>query len=163
MILTDLRKSNGLLIDTNLLVLLTIGTLNTNYIKGHKRTGHYTVEDFNLLLAIIDQFQFLVVTPNILTEASNLLEGSSYQGIDALSVLMRIAEKQDETYLGSLSIMQNYSRSYTKFGLTDAVIHAVATEDHIVLTQDLRLCSYLEGLGLRVLNFTNFQTNNLLY
>ena len=78
MISTDLRKSKGLLIDTNLLVLLTTGTLNTSYIEGHKRTGHYTVEDFDLLLAIIDQFQFLVVIPNILTEASNLLKGSPY-------------------------------------------------------------------------------------
>ena len=151
------------MIDTNLLVLLTIGTLNTSYIEGHKRTGHYTVEDFNLLLAIIGKFQLLVVTPNILTEASNLLEGSSYGGVDALSILMKIAEKQDETYWNSLSVMQNYSRSYIKFGLTDAVIHAVAMENYIVLTQDLRLCSYLEGLGLRVLNFTNFRTNNLLY
>ena len=76
---------------------------------------------------------------------------------------MRIAEKLDETYWDSLSIMQNYSGNYIKFGLTDAVIHAVAMENYIVLTQDLRLCSYLEGLGLRVLNFTNFRTNNLLY
>lgn len=164
MILTDPRKSRGLLVDTNLLVPLTIGTLNISYVEENKRTaGHYTIEDFNLLLETIDQFQVLVVTPNILTEASNLLAGISYKGVDALSILMGIAIKMDETHRDSLSIMQNYSRSYTKFGLTDAVLHAMVTENYIVLTQDLRLCSYLEGLGLRVLNFNNFRTNNLLY
>ena len=161
MLFPDPRKSKGLLIDTNLLVLLTIGTLSTSQI-GKGRTGHYTVEDFKLLLRIIDEFQVLIVTPNILTEASNLLEGTSYKGINALSILMEIAKKLEEEYKSSLPIMQDYSKSYTKFGLSDAVIHAMAKENYIVLTQDLRLCSYLEALGLNALNFNHFRVNTLL-
>ncbi|MEZ0543117.1 hypothetical protein [Fibrella arboris] len=161
MTLTDLRKSKGLLIDTNLLVLLTIGTLSVDEISEDKRTRQYTVDDFYLLLRIIDNCQSVVLTPNILTEASNLLEGVSYKGIDALSVLKGVAERSEEQYMNSLSIMQAHAKIYTKFGLSDAVIYAMAQEDFAVVTQDLKLYSYLEGMGLNVLNFNNFRTGNL--
>jgi hypothetical protein len=37
---------NGLLIDTNLLVLFAVGTVNRNRIEKFKRTRQYTKTDF---------------------------------------------------------------------------------------------------------------------
>ena len=42
------------LIDTNLLLLLVVGMTNKSYIKIHKRTKTFTVEDYEQLLSDLD-------------------------------------------------------------------------------------------------------------
>jgi hypothetical protein len=46
----------GLLVDTNLLVLLTVGTVNRNRIDTFKRTRQYSQADYDLLLKFVAQF-----------------------------------------------------------------------------------------------------------
>jgi hypothetical protein len=66
------HRGNGLLVDTNLLLLYLVGKTNPDRIRNFKRTSRYTVEDFELLDEIMGQFKTLVTTPHILTELSNL-------------------------------------------------------------------------------------------
>lgn len=162
MITTDLRKSKGLLIDTNLLILLVVGALNPDQISRYKRTNTYTAEDYQLLLSFVDRFRLVVTTPNILTEASNLLEGYTYRNQSALSLLERVAQFMQEVYHESLPTMQSYAKSYRKFGLSDATIHRVAEENYLVLTDDLNFCAYLQNQGLLAINFNNLRTDYLL-
>lgn len=154
----DLRNSKGLLIDTNLLVLLIIGALGPEQIGKHKLTSKYVVEDYDLLTSFVDQFKQITTTSTILTEASNLLEGYAYKGQEALVLLRRIVEVADELVFDSISTMTVYSKSYVKFGLSDATIHRVAQEKYLILTDDLRLCAYLQGLELIAINFNNLRT-----
>jgi hypothetical protein len=154
----DLRNSKGLLIDTNLLVLLIIGALGPEQIGKHKLTSKYVAEDYDLLTSFVDQFKQISTTSTILTEASNLLEGYAYKGQEALVLLQRIVEVADELVFDSISTMTVYSKSYIKFGLSDATIHRVAQENYLILTDDLRLCAYLQGLGLLAINFNNLRT-----
>ena len=153
------------MIDANLLILLIVGNLNPNQINTHKRTSNrYTVEDYALLLSFVDQFMLkaVVTTPNILTEVSNLLEGYSYKGLQALTLLERFAQSTKEIFLDSSSTMTLYPKCYLKFGLSDTVIHRLASESYLVLTDDLNFCAYLQGQGLLSINFNNLRTNFLL-
>lgn len=159
MTLDDLRRTNGLLIDANLLVLLVVGTLDRDRIIRHKRTNKYTEEDFQLLLDFIDRFKRIVTTPNILTEVSNLVEGDSYQGVSALTILQQFALFADELTVSSIETMNSYQKSYLKFGLSDAVISSVANQNFLVLTEDLNFCAYLQGQGLLAINFNNLRTD----
>jgi hypothetical protein len=43
----------GLLVDTNLLVLFAVGTVNRNRIETFKRTSQYTKGDFDLLVRVL--------------------------------------------------------------------------------------------------------------
>jgi hypothetical protein len=162
--MTDTKPSasKGLLIDTNLLVLWVIGAMSPSQISTYKRTTQYSSEDYTLLISYIDRFKVVLTTPNILTEASNLLEGYTYKGQNALLLLERIAQKTQEVFHGSSSIMDIHSKSYLNFGLSDATIHRVAADNYIVLTDDLKFCSYLQGLGLLAINFNNLRTDLLL-
>jgi hypothetical protein len=163
MTLSDLRNSKGLLLDTNLLVLLIIGLLSPSQITKHKRTkGGYSEDDFRLLIAFIDQFKTVTTTPNILTEVSNLIEGDYYQGISALAILHRFTANAEEITNDSLPIMTDFSKSYLKFGLSDAVIHTIAQRNYLILTDDLNFCAYLQGQGLFAVNFNNLRTDFLL-
>ncbi len=157
MTITELRATKGVLIDTNLLVLLVVGTLSSTQISGFKRTTSYSCEDYKRLLSFADQFKIIITTPNILTEASNLLEGYAYKQQQALAVLERFATGTKEISHESLSTMNLYPKSYLKFGLSDAVIHRIAEENYLVLTDDLNFCAYLQGQGLLAINFTNLR------
>ena len=44
----------GLLIDTNLLVLFAVGSVNRGRIENFKRTRQYTIRDFELLLQVLE-------------------------------------------------------------------------------------------------------------
>lgn len=154
---TELYASKGLLIDTNLLVLLIVGTINPTQISLHKRTNSYSAEDYNRLITFADRFKIRVTTPNILTEVSNLLEGYSYKGKYALDLLERFTQGTKEIVCESLSTMHTYPKSYLKYGLSDAVIHRVASEKYLVLTDDLNFCAYLQGNGLLSINFNNLR------
>jgi hypothetical protein len=63
----------SIVIDTNLLVLLVVGLTNRNYIRQHKRCSEFTEDHYEVLSDTIGQFRELIVTPNTLSEASNLL------------------------------------------------------------------------------------------
>ncbi|MEH3147011.1 MAG: hypothetical protein PGN34_17050 [Methylobacterium frigidaeris] len=59
-------------IDTNLLLLLVVGSADRRYIDGHKRSsGHYTAEDFDTVVQIVGLFPEIVLLPNVLTEVSS--------------------------------------------------------------------------------------------
>ena len=63
----------GLLIDSNLLLLLFVGLRDRDRIQKFKRTAQFTIRDFERLAAFIRRFKEVVTTPSILTEVSNLL------------------------------------------------------------------------------------------
>ena len=72
MTIAKLLSSKGLLVDTNLLVLLVIGALNPDQISDHKLTSKYSAVDYRLLKSFVDRFKLVVTTPNILTETWGL-------------------------------------------------------------------------------------------
>ena len=162
MTVKELNSSRGLLVDTNLLLLLVIGALSPEQIGNHKRTNKYSVEDYRLLLAFVDRFRIVITTPNILTETSNLLGEYSYQGQQGLQLLERVAQVMQEVYYESMPTMAAYSACYLKFGLSDTAIQCAAKENYLVLTDDLNFCAYLQGQGLLALNFNNLRSGYIL-
>jgi hypothetical protein len=67
----DKYKAQGILIDSNLMLLIAVGIYNTQRILTFKRTMRYTLDDFELMLRILYRFHRRVTTPNILTEVDN--------------------------------------------------------------------------------------------
>ena len=63
----------GFLIDTNLLVLLVVGNVNPDLIAKHRRLDGYTVAGYEALRDLINLADRVFLTPNTLTETSNLL------------------------------------------------------------------------------------------
>ena len=86
-------------IDTNLLVLLVVGETDRALISKHRRTRAYRVEDYELLVRLINETDRQVfVTPNTLTEASNLLaqhgEPERSRMFGVLQVLIETTEEK---------------------------------------------------------------------
>jgi hypothetical protein len=155
-------SQQGLIIDTNILLLYFVGTFNRLHIAKHKRTRQYLAEDFDLLLNLLKLFHnHIVTTPNILTEASNLLgDCNSSDQVRLWKKFIAGISILDEKYLPSKSVSQTLM--FSKFGLSDSAIIELVKEKCLVLTDDAMLFQYLEKSRIDVLNFTQLRTSNLL-
>ena len=147
----------GLLIDSNLLLLLFVGLYDRTRIEKFKRTSQFTVEDFELLAAFIRRFKEVVTTPSILTEVSNLL--------GQLPEELKYSFYQSFAY-GLKDLHEHYTPSqelgdekgFPKFGLTDTAILQAARGKFLVLTDDFRLTRYLLSQRIDVINFNHLRT-----
>jgi hypothetical protein len=151
-----------LILDTNLLILLTLGVLNPKLILKHKRSQIFTVEDFDLLRVFIEsKYEKILLTPNIVTETSNLLaQIGDPEKSTILQKFAEILEKYDETYLQSKMAVNN--GYFYKFGLTDSLILAMLNDDLELLTVDSKLHIQAISLGLKSVNFNHLRENSLL-
>jgi hypothetical protein len=142
--------NKGILIDTNLLVLLVTGVYRRERVSTFNRTRQYTLEDFDLLVDLIRRFRRRIVTPHILAEADNLtrqMPRSEHRGIatamrDLLSELLEI-------YIRSTNAAQH--ERFADLGLADCTI-IEASNDMLVLTDDFRLSNILPYIGRDALN-----------
>jgi hypothetical protein len=58
-------------VDTNLVVLLVVGSASSSYISRHKRLGEYAVDDFEMLGLILLGLSEIFLLPHAVAEASN--------------------------------------------------------------------------------------------
>lgn len=92
-------RQKGILIDTNILLLLFVGIVNRERISKFNRTQQFTPEDFDILQEIILYFPKIVTTPNILTEVSNLAgQLSEPERSQCLKKFSQFILKLDENY-----------------------------------------------------------------
>ncbi len=148
-------RRRGVLVDTNLLLLLFLGSYQRKYIGGNSRLGTFTATDFELLVRLLSQFRTIITTPNVLTEVSNLSnvipehERKSY-----FDLFARRVEVLKEEYLSSREALAS---RWAKFGLTDAVIAEIAKKKYLVLTDDFRLSQALRSDGIDTINFNHIR------
>src|SRR5947209_19181035 len=100
------------LLDSNLLVLFMAGMSSREYIGRHRRLRDYSEEDFDLLVEFIRPMSALVVTPNILTETSNLLSGIAEPARSHIADTFRqIMGSMDERFVQSTRAVEQRERS----------------------------------------------------
>ena len=152
----------GVLIDTNILLLFLIGSVNQERITQFNRTQQFIPEDYELLLAFITKFQKLVTTPNILTEVNSLAnqvgEPERSQCFAIFAQFAKNVALLDEYYIKSLDAVN--TEKFVKFGLTDSGILTLSKAKYLVLTDDLKLASYLQSVEVDVINFNNIRIFN---
>jgi predicted nucleic acid-binding protein len=130
--------NGGLLVDTNLLVLFTVGTVNRVRIGTFKRTSRYTTKDFELLGRVIAKFPRLHTIAHVLAEVSNLTDLPGAELARARRVLKLAISALDEVAMPSSRAADD--PLYSSLGLVDAAIAAVArVHNFTVLTDDLDL------------------------
>lgn len=149
-------RAPGLLIDTNLLVLFTVGYVNPSRIEKFKRTSKYTAQDFDLLLLVLAKWARHYTTPHVLSEVSNLTDLTGSERLLARQILKDTISLLTEPEIASARAAED--PLYQNLGLVDAAIAVVAREHRCtVLTDDLDLYLMLERDNMEVLNFTHLR------
>ncbi len=149
-------RNKGVLVDTNILVLLFVGATNRDRIERFKRTQQFIATDYDTLTQLLVGFSQIVVTPNILTEVNSLLNqlGEPERG-QCLAIFGQGISDLNEQYVNSQGIATQ--PLFMRFGLTDTGIVEAAKGKYLVLTDDLRLAVNLQSLGVDTVNFNNIR------
>ena len=148
---------DGYILDANLMVLLVVGSESRDLISRHRRLEHYSAEDYDILLELLEAADQLFVTPNTLTEASNLIR---QRGEPERSILTRklqfLIHGSREIIVASVDASSH--ETFARLGLTDAALLQVATSDTPILTADFDLyLAALESGEERAVNFTHYR------
>jgi hypothetical protein len=147
----------GIFIDANLFVLLVVGSEGRELIVKHRRLDGYSVNDYDILLDLIRQVGRVFVTPNTLTETSNLL--AQHREPERSRILRRlkyIIHESEEVVVAS-AVAANNSQ-FERLGLTDAALLEVITSRTPLVTVDFDLyIAALEKGEDTVVNFAQLR------
>jgi len=144
------------LLDSNLLVLFVAGMSSREYIGRHRRLRDYSEEDFDLLVEFIRPMSALVVTPNILTETSNLLSGIAEPARSHIADTFRqIMGSMDERFVQSTRAVEQ--REFPRLWLTDAAVLTELANSHVLLTADLDLYLAASQRRYSAVNFNHLR------
>lgn len=150
--MTSLR----ILIDANLLLLFVVGMTSRNLISRHKRCKAFSLDDYDRLCRVLASSREVLVTPNTLTETSNLL---GYIDEPARSQLFhslrKVIHSTSELCVDSGSASE--ASEFIRLGLTDAAQLHLLDSSRSLLTTDLSL--YLAALrrGDNAVNFNHLR------
>jgi rRNA-processing protein FCF1 len=139
-------SQNGLIIDTNLLILLLVGRYEPTYLKDCPRTCQYSVKDFVFIENLVNYTNAkIIVTPHILAELSNLtfdkmLYGRSLEAY--ISQVINTIKGTEERHTHKDKILAN--DLLKRLGFADlSVIEASSEHGCAVMTDDDKLYKYL--------------------
>ncbi len=122
-------------IAANLLILLIVGLTSRKYIAKHKRCRIFEPEDFDLLVHQLIGVE-VILTPNALTEASNLLRQIDEPARTEIGLRFKAyINRAQERYVESTKAATG--TEFIRLGLTDAVL--LQLDDVAILTTDLDL------------------------
>lgn len=122
-------------VDTNLLVLFVVGNVDSSRIPRHNRTRAYTVDDFKKLSRMLADVKQILVTPNILTETNNLLDGDERMAEMLRKLICTSYIK--EIYVKSRMVVER--DEFRRLGLTDCGLLEVITPETPLLSDDFDL------------------------
>ena len=149
-------RVTGVFIDANLIVLLVVGSVDRGLVGRHRRARTFEPKDYDRLVDFIRDAGQVFVTPNVLTEASNLLENPNDPRF--LEKLRELIKTSQETAVDSTRAAHN--SGFIRLGLTDAGLLEVVSAERPLLTNDLKLymAAFKKGQKAPVaINFTHTQ------
>ncbi len=148
-------KRKGILLDTELLLLLCVGIYKTQLVEKIKITNKYSVDDFNTVANIVAQFSPLYVSPQVLAEFSNHSDrlGNNVMR-EFYSSIGKILKDQLEVHIPKdVIIDENY---LPVLGFTDVSMMKICEEKGCVLfTADLQLAGICNSKRINVVNFNH--------
>lgn len=140
-------------IDTNLLILLLVGTFDPAAIGRHRRTATFTAADFELLTRWLARYRVRLTTSPILAEASNLLGGAFHEA--ASESFIEICGAMIEVIHPKAEVLQ--AEAFPRLGFADASILLALDEDTAILTDDVNLYLQAAYEGRHAFNFNHLR------
>lgn len=168
------QRPDGVIVDTNILLLLLIGNYNSILIKDcslfKDNRKNYTIEDFELLKTIISYFSNkLIITPQIIAELSNLsiTRNKNIFGKDVLLYVrsvVNILKEAKEHHQHSECLWGMDLEVLSKYGFTDMTIYELSKSNKIpVLTDELELHQYLLSSNIPAIRFEYIKNSRAGY
>lgn len=156
------HKTAGCLLDSNLLLVYLTGLCDPD-VERFKRTSDFSKQDFALIASLLQFFDRRVTTPNIVTEASNLLSHMpQHHRNRATQGLSEFVVSADEIYIPSRQATDD--EAHARLGVSDVatIKSAHQTPEPLVLTTDLALHIELGRRGRASINYNHVRSYEFL-
>lgn len=146
-----------LVLDSNLLVLLVTGLTAETYIQRNKRLATFDIADFRIVRDITEQAAALILSPNVLSETSNLLRYAwGTVALETSATLVKLVAHYGEHYVPCLDVADDLD--FARIGLTDCVLKSQAATGAVLLTDDLDLYLASSKDGHDAVNYNYIRT-----
>lgn len=151
-----MADTSTVLIDANMLTLWIVGQVSVDEIPKCRRTRHYSISDYDILVEYLADVKNVVITPNVATETSNLIGTLTGKYLEyARAILASGLQAWEELYIKSAEA--SLHEDYMRLGLTDAGIILASNQKIEVLTDDFDLYLSLSKNKIPVKNFTHMR------
>ncbi len=152
-------KTRGILLDTNLLLVLLTGLVDERLIGKRERTKDYSSDDYLYLTGVLEPFHKRYFTPHILTETLGL---GSFHGRDRMfkyfEASQALCQHFCEQVLLFTDILAASQDLYCRLGLTDAGIVLLAKQKELLtMTNDKPLAQELRAQGCAVIHYATMK------
>ena len=142
-----IRRRLDVVIDANRLVLLVVGLEDAALLGRHRRLRSYDTGAFDLLLARLADARSVVVTPGVLTEASNLLRYEAEPARGRTMNALKAIVLGDASLARGMPVIERYLQAarvvlrdeFGRLGLTDAGLLYMMDAESVLLTDDIDL------------------------
>jgi hypothetical protein len=147
--------TKSVILDSGLLVLFIVGGANPKYIKQHKKCSGFDENDHGILTSMMLAASSIVVTPHVLSEASNHLEqAGALTGTARREIMFAFRSfilNNGEHAASSMSAARR--DEFVALGLSDSALIEIQNDNSVLLTTDIRLCNASMALGFSVIHF----------
>lgn len=147
----------GVLLDTNVLLLLLIGAIDEGLIATSRLKAAYTSRDYQLLVWLVSRAQRYIVTPHVATETwdlgTNWLSGEHQRRFKQHFV--RFVQQSRERWVRTQALVAE--KYFLRLGVTDAGILWFKRSRPVVVTDDSGLSRQLEDHRCSVVNLTHLR------
>jgi hypothetical protein len=141
----------GILLDSNLLLLMMVGSYDPRLIGTFKRLNDYTVRDFKIVSLLVSEFEPLISTHHVLTEVNGIANQlPSWITPEWHDYFARAIQVLEERHIPATAIAA--LPEFRIFGITDAALSLMARET-LFVTADDRLSSHLQRRPLFAASF----------
>lgn len=144
--LNDIRKyifrdaPEGLIVDTNLLILFLIGKYDIDLVENCRLTSKYHKDDYELLCRIMQLFKKLIITPHIVAEISNLskneLKDQKLAAYVSVFINFLNTPSLEEKYVGIEKFFGVEIKLISYFGFTDMAIYELSKDSKLPFITD---------------------------
>ena len=153
------ERVKGVVIDSNLLLLLLAGLYDKTQLQKARGIRKYSIDDFEKLVKVIAYYnKTITLTPNIITEICNLSdklnEESSFK---FFRFVESFVEKHTEFSEATLTTIKKSDSCFYKFGIADASVHNLAMSKCLIITDDFKLYHLLSSKGSDVINYNHLR------
>lgn len=147
-------------VDTNALIVLVVGLIDTSLISSHRRTSIYEKVDFDNLVILIGDLDRIVTTPNILTEVDNLLNNfQKGHRWSYFQVMKELISRSTEKFIQSKLCLE--SSVFIELGLTDSGVLEICKECDFLVTGDSKLADYAAAFGIKVVDLVKIRNQRI--
>lgn len=149
-------RDKGILIDTNLLLVLLVGNVDRRQVGRIGRTEKYSRENYERITDVLGYFNRFIIIPQVITEAGNMLKRNCPTASTRLDLSMALkyfvhagATRESRALSKRITIHP----AFEDLGYADAAVLNVAAGHHLVFTDDGPLQNRAWSCGVDVLPF----------